>query len=132
MRQAATIGDTSMSKTVYRIMGIIVSLALAVGGFTKVQATSGQPEVTGATSGKPVYAYYYLWWSTQHWHDKLGANYPYTASPLPLPATTDADGCNAVSGYSGNHLIDVPAALWSQDEAGVIEGDIRAAKNAGV
>jgi hypothetical protein len=121
-----------MSKTVYRIMGVIVSLALAAGGFTKVQATSSQPEGTGATSGKPVYAYYYLWWSTQHWHDKLGSNYPYTASPLPLPATTDADGCNAVSRYSGNHLIDVPAALWSQDDPGFIEGDIRTAKNAGV
>lgn len=121
-----------MSKTVYRIMGIIVSLALAVGGFTRVQAIPNQPSVSGATSGRPVYAYYYLWWSTQHWHDKLGSNYPYSASPLPLPATTDADGCNAVTNYAGNHLIDVPAALFSQDDAGVIEGDIRTAKNAGI
>ncbi len=82
-----------MNKTIYRIMGIIVAFTLALGGFTKVQATSTLP----ATTGKPVYAYYYLWWSTQHWKDKLGSNYPYTASPLPLPATTDADGCHAVS-----------------------------------
>ena len=37
--------------------------------------------------GPRVFAYYYLWWSTNHWHDKLGSSYPYTASPLPLPAT---------------------------------------------
>ena len=107
-----------MKKTIYRIMGIIVTFALALGGYTKAQA---RPML--AVTGKPVYAYYYLWWSTQHWKDKLGSNYPYSASPLPLPATADADGCNAVSKYSGNHLIDVPAALFSQDEAGVIEGD---------
>jgi hypothetical protein len=62
----------------------------------------------------------------------LGANYPYTASPLPLPATTDADGCNAVSIYAGNQLLDVPTVLASQDTPGVIEDDIRTAKNAGI
>jgi hypothetical protein len=84
------------------------------------------------TPGPKVYAYYYLWWSSQHWHDKLGANYPYTVSPLPLPATTDADGCNAVSIYAGNQLLDVPTVLASQDTPGVIEDDIRTAKNAGI
>ncbi len=117
-----------MKKTIYRIMGIIVAFALALGGFSNVRATSSQP----VTTGKPVYAYYYLWWSTQHWKDKLGSNYPYTASPLPLPATTDTDGCNAVSNYAGNQLLDVPTALFSQDDAGVIEGDIRTAKSAGI
>src|SRR5512138_974543 len=121
-----------MSKTVYRIVGFIVSLALAVGGFTKVQARTGQPAGAAATASKPVYVYYYLWWSTQHWKDKLGPNFPYSASPLPLPATTDADGCNPVSNYAGNQLLDVPAALESQDTAGVIENDIRTAKNAGI
>ena len=117
-----------MKKTIYRIMGIIVAFALALGGFFNVKATASEP----VTTGKPVYAYYYLWWSTQHWKDKLGSNYPYSASPLPLPATTDADGCNAVSKYAGNQLIDVPAALFSQDDAGVIENDIRTAKSAGI
>jgi hypothetical protein len=111
---------------------MIVSFALAAGGFTRVQATPSQPEVAPATSSKPVYVYYYLWWSTQHWKDKLGSNYQYSASPLPLPGKTDADGCNAVSNYSGNHLVDVPAKLISQDDPGAIEADIRAAKNAGV
>jgi len=117
-----------MSKTIYRIMGIIVAFALALGGISNAEATSNEL----AASSKPVYAYYYLWWSNNHWHNKLGTNYPYNASPLPLPATTDADGCNAVSRYAGNQLLDVPTTLVSQDDPGAIENDIRTAKNAGI
>src|SRR5215207_2611155 len=120
--------ETSMNKTITRFMGIIVAIALALGGFTKAEATSSEP----AVAGKPVYVYYYLWWSSLHWKNKLGANYPYSASPLPLPATTDADGCNAVSSYTGNQLLDVPTRLVSQDEPGAIEADIRTAKSAGI
>lgn len=116
-----------MSTTIYRMMGIIVAFALALGGFTKAEAIRSQP-----AASRPVYAYYYLWWSTKHWQDKLGANYPYNSSPAPLPATTDADGCNAVSRYAGNQLLDVPTRLISQDEPGAIENDIRTAKNAGI
>src|SRR5215216_6754343 len=116
-----------MNKATYKLMGIILTIALALGGFTHVQAGSNQ-----VVSGRPVYAYYYLWWSMQHWKDKLGPNYPYSTSPLPLPARTDADGCNAVSNYAGNQLLDVPTRLVSQDDPGAIEADIRAAKNAGV
>ena len=116
-----------MNKVTYKIMGIIITIALTLGGFTHVQAGSSQ-----AVTGKPVYAYYYLWWSTQHWKDKLGPNFPYSASPLPLPARTDADGCNAVSDYAGNQLIDVPTRLVSQDDPGAIESDIRTAKGAGI
>jgi hypothetical protein len=116
-----------MSKTIYRMTGIIVACVLALGGFTKAEAIRSQP-----AASRPVYAYYYLWWSTKHWQDKLGANYPYSSSPVPLPATTDADGCNAVSSYAGNQLLDVPTRLISQDEPGAIENDIRTAKNAGI
>ena len=116
-----------MNKVTYKIMGIIITIALTLGGFTHVQAGASQ-----AVTGKPVYAYYYLWWSTRHWKDKLGPNFPYSASPLPLPARTDADGCNAVSDYAGNQLIDVPTRLVSQDEPGAIESDIRTAKGAGI
>ena len=115
-----------MKKTIYRIMGIIVALALALGGFSNTQAAPRQQ------TGRPVYAYYYLWWSANHWRNKLGSNYPYSASPLPLPARTDADGCNAVSNYSGNQLLDVPTRLVSQDDPGAIEADIRTAKGAGI
>ena len=117
-----------MKKMIYRFVGIIVAFALALGGFTKAEATSEQP----ATSSKPVYAYYYLWWSSNHWRNKLGPNYPYTASPLPLPAKTDLSGCNAVSNYAGNQLLDVPGKLFSLDAPGVIEYDIMLAKAAGI
>ena len=117
-----------MNKTIYHMMGIIVAFALTLGGVSQAQATPSQP----AGSSKPVYAYYYLWWSTQHWQDKLGPNYPYSTSPLPLPATTDADGCNAVSNYAGNQLIDIPPSLVSQDDPGAIESDIVTARNAGI
>ncbi len=80
-----------------------------------------------ATAAPKVFAYYYLWWSIQHWHDKLGANYPYSASPLPLPATANSDGCSPVSRYAGNQLTDVPTTLPDQDTPGVIEDDVRQA-----
>ena len=60
-----------MNRVPYKIMGIIITIALTLGGFTHVQAGSNQ-----AGAGKPVYAYYYLWWSTQHWKDKLGQTIP--------------------------------------------------------
>jgi hypothetical protein len=58
----------------------------------------------------PRRAYYYLWWSREHWHDKLGHNFPYGRSPLPLPATLNAAGCHAHSRYAGNSLTDVRAS----------------------
>jgi hypothetical protein len=115
-----------MNKTIQRIMGIIVGISLALGGLTHVQAAPDQQ------ASRPVYAYYYLWWSANHWKNKLGPNYPYNASPLPLPANTNADGCNAVSNYAGNQLLDVPTRLVSQDDPGAIEADIRTAKTAGI
>lgn len=84
------------------------------------------------TSKAPVFAYYYLWWSRQHWLDMLGPNYPTTAPTLPLPATLDAAGCNPVSRYAGNRLTDVPARLYSQDDPGFIENDVREAAAAGL
>jgi hypothetical protein len=117
-----------MKKPLHRILGFIIVFALVLGGHSKAQATPALP----VTSSRPVYAYYYLWWSTRHWQDKLGSNYPYTASPLPLPATTDADGCSPTTNYAGNQLLDVPAALFSQSDPGVIENDIRTAKAAGI
>lgn len=85
---------------------------------------------TGAVA--PAYAYYYLWWSTKHWHNKLGASFPYDATPLPLPATLGPSGCPPASLYPGNQLTDVPAALFTQDDAAVIERDVRLAAGSGL
>jgi hypothetical protein len=85
-----------------------------------------------APSDTPVFAFYYLWWSVRHWHDKLGPDYPYAASPLPLPASLPAGGCPPKSLYSGNQLTDVPSQLWSQDDPGQIEADEREAASAGL
>jgi hypothetical protein len=98
-----------------------------------VRTARGAPPVNNNTiAGTHVFAYYYLWWSTSHWQDKLGSAYPYGASPLPLPATLDASGCGAVSRYTGNQLTDVPAALYSQDDPGLIEKHVRLAASAGL
>ena len=116
-----------IKRRIHQIIGIIIVLALTLEGHFQVKAA---PQY--ATPGPRVYAYYYLWWSKRHWQDQLGSNYPFTVSPLPLPASTDTNGCAPVSKYAGNHLIDVPAQLYSQDDPGVIERDIRAAKSAGL
>jgi len=116
-----------LNKVVYRITTLLAAFVLVFGNYSVAEAA---PEP--ADSDVRVYAYYYLWWSDKHWQDKLGPNYPYDSSPLPLPAKTDADGCNPASLYTGNELIDVPSALWSQDDPGQIERDIRTAKNAGI
>jgi len=120
--------EQTVKRIMYRVIVIAMAFVITAAGYTGAQATSNK--VTAP--GPKVYAYYYLWWSSNHWQNKLGTSYPYTASPLPLPATTDVDGCNAVSNYSGNQLLDVPTALASQDDPGVIEADIRTAKNAGI
>ncbi len=79
-----------------------------------------------------MFAYYYLVWSTRHWHDKLGPNFPYSREPLPLPAQLDADGCRARTKFEGNQLIDVPKRLFTQDDPAIIEHDVRNAAAAGL
>jgi hypothetical protein len=99
-------------------------------------ATSAPPAPTAAPNpigdDLGVRAYYYLWWSTNHWHDKLGSTYPYDLSVLPLPATTDAAGCSATSLFVGNQLTDVANPLFTQDDASVLARDVQSAKAAGL
>ena len=90
------------------------------------------PPIPATAGGQRGFAYYYLWWSDQHWHDKLGPAYPYSTSPLPLPASLDSAGCSPRSLYTGNQLTDVPAALDSQDSSGAIEEDMRQAASSGL
>ncbi|HET9655798.1 MAG TPA: hypothetical protein VFP72_10625 [Kineosporiaceae bacterium] len=101
----------------------------SVGGGTGSPA----PGSGSSVSGRPrVFAYYYLWWSRAHWQDSLGSQYPYAASPLPLPARLDQDGCNPAQLYPGVTVTDVPNRLYGQDDPGVIEQDVRAAAGAGL
>jgi hypothetical protein len=74
--------EQTVKRIMYRIIVITMAFVITAAGYTGAQATSNK--VT--TPGPKVYAYYYLWWSSNHWQNKLGASYPYTASPLPLPA----------------------------------------------
>jgi hypothetical protein len=119
--------EIMIKRRIYQIIAMIIICALMLEGHVKAKAA---PQY--ATSSPRVYAYYYLWWSKKHWQDQLGSSYPYTVSPLPLPASTDANGCGPASRYTGNHLLDVPARLYGQDDPGVIERDIRSAKGAGL
>jgi hypothetical protein len=96
-----------------------------------LQATNSPTHA--ATISRPrAFAYYYLWWSADHWKSSLGRNYPVNASPMPLPATLDAGGCGTRSKYIGNHLTDVPSHIYSQDNPGLIESDVRQAAAAGL
>jgi hypothetical protein len=79
-----------------------------------------------------MFAYYYLWWSTLHWHDTLGPNYPYSSNPLPVPASLTTTGCGAKSLFAKNRLTDAPTSLWSQDDAGTIARDVQQAMGAGL
>ncbi|MEO6502910.1 MAG: hypothetical protein ABIQ09_13485 [Jatrophihabitantaceae bacterium] len=98
-----------------------------------VPAASAPPAAAATTLAKPpVFAYYYLWWSANQWKTKLGPDYPLTASPLPLPATLDSTGCGARTRYAGNTLTDVPGKIYSQDDPGFIEADVRQAAAAGL
>jgi hypothetical protein len=90
----------------------------------------GAPQAGGR--GPRIFAYYYLWWSADHWRQSLGAGYPLSAQPLPLPARLDADGCNPTAVYSGATVTDVPSHIYSQDDPGQIESDVREAASAGL
>ena len=96
---------------------------------TTVPSTTAVPH-TGTTG--PAFAFYYLWWDTNHWHARLGPNYPYGDSPLPLPATLSGDGCVVTNLYPGNQLTDVPPALWTQDDPARIQQDVDQAVAAGL
>ncbi len=127
-----------------RHLAVKISLIVAVilaGVSALVVHSAAQPSSTGVTptatgtlpySQEGMYAYYYLWWDTQHWQDTLGSNYPYGQTPLPLPATLDATGCNPTSLYPGNVETDVPATLLTQDDPFQIAYDVQSAIAAGL
>lgn len=118
-----------------RILAPLAALAIGLTAATTISTATPQPASAAATQtvSKPgIFAYYYLWWSRSHWNDLLGAKYPSTSAVLPLPARLDAAGCNPVTNYPGNQLTDVPQTLYSQDDPGFIEADVRQAAAAGL
>lgn len=112
---------------------LLATAAAPAAAAAPLQPAAKAPVTSAAQSSErahDVYAYYYLWWSTRHWYDKLGPHYPYEASPLPLPAELGDDGCGARSRYEGNQLIDAPRRLFTQDNPAVLERDVRRAARA--
>ncbi|TMF40430.1 MAG: hypothetical protein E6I27_00450 [Chloroflexi bacterium] len=78
-----------------------------------------------------VYVDYYLWWTTQHWHDKLGPRYQYASAPV--PGSTDAQGCNPTVAYPGAQIVDVPAeGLYDQTRTATFARHIDLAARAGL
>jgi hypothetical protein len=116
----------------------LLALPLGVAALAALLVLPAHPKPSSATpaataTAKPrVFAYYYLWWSADHWRSSLGKNFPTSANPLPLPATLGASGCGTASRYTGNHLTDVPRQIYSQDDPGLIESDVRQAAGAGL
>ena len=87
-----------------------------------------QPAITGPPT---VYVHYYLWWTQQHWADKLGPAYPYSTAPI--PGSIDAGGCNPSVAYTGATIVDVPSeGLYDQTQASTFEHHIDLAAQAGL
>ncbi len=101
------------------------------GPTTPTQANQTTPP-SPQTAGSRMFAFYYLWWDTQHWHARLGPNYPYGQVPSPLPATLAANGCGATTNYPGNQLTDVASPLWTQDDPKQIQADVSMAALSGL
>jgi hypothetical protein len=95
-----------------------------------VAAVNPTASAAPAATPKPVFALYYLWWSASHWQDRLGPHYP--TGSTSLPATLDANGCNARSTYAGNKLTDVPGPDGYDQTAATIERDVRLAASLGL
>ncbi len=110
----------------------------SAGGGAQNAVTSTTPAPTTTTTpvatspNHRMFAFYYLWWDTAHWHARLGPNYPYTANPLPLPATLTGNGCTVTNNYPGNQLTDVASPLWTQDDPKQIRSDVDLAAAAGL
>ncbi len=86
-----------------------------------------------ATNRKPLFVHYYLWWDSAHWKSKVGTTYAATTQAS-LPATLAANGCTGSTRYTGDTLLDVPAApsLYSQDDSRTFVRHVQEASAAGI
>lgn len=100
---------------------------------TPAPTATPRPATANAGSRSTVYMHYYLWWSTQHWHDKLGSAYPYAANPLPVPGTLGPDWCTAKVSYTGATIVNIPSeGLYDQGQASTFDRHIGMASSNGV
>lgn len=118
----------------------------ALGGwlYLRTQPFAGGPPATSShpspspsappTPARPiVYVHYYLWWTPQHWRDKLGPAYPYTDGQPPLPGQVDAQGCNPVVAYPRAQIVDLPAeGLYDQGQPATFDRHVAQAAAAGI
>jgi hypothetical protein len=94
---------------------------------------TGGPTQSIVGPGPVVYLHYYIWWTANHWRDKLGPSYPLTSNPLPLPGSIGPDGCNPRPSYSGATIVDIPSeGLYDQSLAATYDRHIQLASDAGV
>lgn len=127
---------TSRLRRVVLAVAAAVALASCMGSrpSAKPRASAAPaPRASRATNGAPVYVHYYLWWTPQHWRDKLGSAYPIGANPLPLPGDMGPNGCTATVRYPGASIIDVPAeGLYDQGNPATFDRHIATAAAAGI
>jgi hypothetical protein len=119
-------------------VGATIALSQASGGDSVHQGPAtatpkATPSVAKAPARSAVFAIYYMWWDRQHWITRLGASYPVTARPNPLPATLDASSCGTVSSFKGNALTDVSQDLsYDQSKPSTILNDVELAARTGL
>src|SRR5439155_11015951 len=107
--------------------------AIALVRLRSAPPVAPRPAASAATVSGAVYVHYYLWWTPQHWRDKLGAAYPYGAAPPPLPGEMDANGCRPRVRYPGAGIVDVPSeGLYDQADASTFVSHVDQARHAGI
>lgn len=125
--------NSSTRSTSCKRRAALLGIILLAGSLTTMTTPATPADAAPASVIGPVFPVYYLWWTSNHWRDRLGPNYPYTATPSPLPAALDTTGCGARNRYPGNTLTDVSQHLaYDQTQASVIEQDVRLAASLGV
>jgi hypothetical protein len=111
----------------------------ACGGSPAASSSGASPSPTTAVTpvdgvsppAATVYVHYYLWWTKQHWSDKLGPAYPYASAPI--PGSIDGLGCNPTVDYSGSQIVDIPTeGLYDQTQSDTFLRHVTVASQAGV
>lgn len=128
-----------------RRLALLLAVCLLIGSACgPIPAPAGPPSPSSQPPASPgptqvgpaganVYLHYYLWWTSAHWREKLGASFPVGADPLPLPGRTDASGCNPTVDFAGATILDVPQeGLYDQEQAATFDRHIETAAAAGI